>query len=111
MATIQQQPNMKAKTLTLREKDGGSEMALDLFCLESDDDDPSLTVSTIEFELLLGISWLLAGFPGIAGVLLSNAEFLENKGQNHVGRSGKLEGPFRIFCVKCSTLLSYCNFL
>ena len=90
MATIQQQPNMKAKTLTLREKDGGSEMALDLFCLESFDDDPSLTVSTIEFELLLGISWLLAGFPGIAGVLLSNAEFLENKGQNHVGRSGKL---------------------
>lgn len=89
MATIQQQPNMKARTLTLREKDRGW-VALDWFGCEGVSLDPlSLTVSTIEFELLLGISWFVGGKPlvMVVVVVLSNAKFLENKGQNHVGAS------------------------
>lgn len=89
MATIQQQPKMKARTLTLREKDRGW-VVLDWFGCEGVSLDPlSLTVSTIEFELLLGISWFVGGKPlvMVVVVVLSNAKFLENKGQNHVGAS------------------------
>lgn len=89
MATIQQQPKMKARTLTLREKDRGW-VVLDWFGCEGVSLDPlSLTVSTIEFELLLGISWFVGGKPlvVVVVVVLSNAKFLENKGQNHVGAS------------------------
>ena len=89
MATIQQQPSMKARTLTLREKDRGCVTALDWLGCEAFDPPLlmlSLTVSTIEFELLLGISWFVGGGgKPLVVVVLSNAKFLENKGQNHVG--------------------------
>ena len=63
MATIQQQPKMKAKTLTLREKEGGC-VALVLVSsfrrsTGEDCESWSLTVSTAAGfeELLLRITW------------------------------------------------------